>query len=120
MTEVGYIELEAPDVAASIEFYTTVLGFALINRSEDAHQASLRMASGQTLILTSSSLFIERTRHEPQSARTAYRVLRTGCELERSAIASWSNWRLPMATAVRPRSATMAKAARTWTIPPAT
>jgi len=52
MTGVGYIELEAPDIAASIEFYTTVLGFALINRSEDAHQASLRMASGQTLILT--------------------------------------------------------------------
>ena len=35
MTGVGYIELEAPDVAASIEFYTTVLGFELMNRSED-------------------------------------------------------------------------------------
>jgi len=52
MTGVGYIELEAPDVAASIEFYTTVLGFELINRSEDARQATLKMASGQTLILT--------------------------------------------------------------------
>lgn len=55
MTGVGYIELEAPDVAASIKFYTTVLGFELINRSEDARQATLKMASGQTLILTQAS-----------------------------------------------------------------
>jgi len=52
MTGVGYIELEAPDVAASIEFYTTVLGFELIPRSEDVRQAMLKMASGQMLILT--------------------------------------------------------------------
>ena len=52
MTGVGYIELEAPDVAASIKFYTTVLGFELTNRSEDARHAMLNMASGQTLILT--------------------------------------------------------------------
>jgi catechol 2,3-dioxygenase-like lactoylglutathione lyase family enzyme len=52
MTGVGYIELEAPDVAASIQFYTTVLGFELMNRSEDMRQATLKMASGQTLILT--------------------------------------------------------------------
>ena len=52
MTGVGFIELEAPDVAKSIEFYTTVLGFELINRSEDARQATLKIASGQTLILT--------------------------------------------------------------------
>lgn len=52
MTGVGYIELEAPDVAASIKFYTTVLGFELTHRSEDARQATLKMASGQTLILT--------------------------------------------------------------------
>jgi catechol-2,3-dioxygenase len=52
MTGVGYIELEAPDVAASIQFYTTVLGFELMNRSEDTRQATLKMASGQTLILT--------------------------------------------------------------------
>ncbi len=52
MTGVGFIELEAPDVAASIKFYTAVLGFELINRSEDARQATLKMASGQTLILT--------------------------------------------------------------------
>ena len=52
ITGVGFLELEAPDVAASIEFYTTVLGFELINRSEDARQATLEMASGQTLILT--------------------------------------------------------------------
>jgi catechol-2,3-dioxygenase len=52
MTGVGYIELEAPDVAASSQFYTTVLGFELMNRSEDTRQATLKMASGQTLILT--------------------------------------------------------------------
>ena len=52
MTGVGYIELEAPDVAASIQFYTAVLGFELMNRAEDARQATLKMASGQTLILT--------------------------------------------------------------------
>jgi catechol-2,3-dioxygenase len=52
MTGVGYIELEAPDVAASIQFYTTVLGFELMNRSEDTRQATLKMTSGQTLILT--------------------------------------------------------------------
>ena len=52
ITGVGYIELEAPDVAASIQFYTTALGFELMNRSEDARQAMLKMASGQTLILT--------------------------------------------------------------------
>jgi len=52
MTGVGYIELEAPDIAASIQFYTTVLGFELMNRSEDTRQATLKMTSGQTLILT--------------------------------------------------------------------
>jgi len=52
MTGVGFIELEAADVAQSIEFYTTVLGFDLIERTEDARQATLKMASGQTLILT--------------------------------------------------------------------
>ena len=52
ITGVGFLELEAPEMAASIEFYTTVLGFELINRSEDARQATLKMASGQTLILT--------------------------------------------------------------------
>jgi len=52
ITGVGYIEVEAPDVAASIKFYTTVLGFELTNSTEDARQATLKMASGQTLILT--------------------------------------------------------------------
>ncbi len=52
MTGVGFIELEAPDLAASIEFYTTVLGFELVERLEDARRAMLKMASGQTLILT--------------------------------------------------------------------
>jgi catechol 2,3-dioxygenase-like lactoylglutathione lyase family enzyme len=52
MTGVGYIELEAPDVTASIDFYGKVLGFELASRSEDLRQAMLKMVSGQTLILT--------------------------------------------------------------------
>jgi len=52
MTAVGYIELEAPDVHASIGFYKNVLGFELQSRSETGNQATLKMASGQTLILT--------------------------------------------------------------------
>ena len=50
MTGVGYIELEAPSVDASIAFYEQVLGFAVESRAEK--QATLTMASGQTLILT--------------------------------------------------------------------
>jgi catechol 2,3-dioxygenase-like lactoylglutathione lyase family enzyme len=52
MTGVGYIELEAPDVDDSIAFYSKVLGFELQNRTENGPQAILKMASGQTLILT--------------------------------------------------------------------
>ena len=52
MTGVGYIELEAPDVEASIKFYHDVLGFDVQGRSADNKQATLKMASGQTLILT--------------------------------------------------------------------
>lgn len=52
MTGVGFIELEAPELAASIEFYKTVLGFELIEHLEDGRRATLKMASGQTLILT--------------------------------------------------------------------
>jgi len=52
ITGVGYIELEAPDVDASIKFYHDVLGFAVQSRSADDKQATLTMASSQTLILT--------------------------------------------------------------------
>ncbi|HEV8721230.1 MAG TPA: VOC family protein [Candidatus Binatia bacterium] len=52
MTGVGYIELEAPNVNDSVDFYEKVLGFEVQNRTEDNGQATLRMASGQTLILT--------------------------------------------------------------------
>jgi catechol 2,3-dioxygenase-like lactoylglutathione lyase family enzyme len=56
MTGVGYLELEAPDVKTSIDFYEKVLGFEVQSRSENsqAHlqQATMKMASGQTLILT--------------------------------------------------------------------
>jgi catechol 2,3-dioxygenase-like lactoylglutathione lyase family enzyme len=56
MTGVGYLELEAPAVDASIEFYKQVLGFELMEDNQDfSHrQATLLMASGQTLILTKS------------------------------------------------------------------
>lgn len=52
MTGVGYLELEAPDVEASIKFYHDVLGFEVQSRATDGKQAMLKMASGQTLILT--------------------------------------------------------------------
>jgi len=52
MTGIGYIELEAPNVVASIQFYQDVLGFEVLNRSANSKQATLKMASGQTLILT--------------------------------------------------------------------
>jgi catechol 2,3-dioxygenase-like lactoylglutathione lyase family enzyme len=50
MTGVGYIELEAPSLDASIAFYENVLGFELQGRSP--RQATLKMTSGQTLILS--------------------------------------------------------------------
>lgn len=53
MTGVGYLELEAPDVAASVDFYEKVLGFEMQTRSEAPQsQATMRMTSGQTLMLT--------------------------------------------------------------------
>ena len=59
MTAVGYLELEAPDMDASIDFYDKVLGFELQTRSENPkgypQQATLRMVSGQTLILTEAA-----------------------------------------------------------------
>ncbi|MGB7949760.1 MAG: VOC family protein [Candidatus Binatia bacterium] len=52
MTAVGYLELEAPDVDASINFYEKVLGFVVQSKTESSpHQATMAMASGQTLIL---------------------------------------------------------------------
>jgi catechol 2,3-dioxygenase-like lactoylglutathione lyase family enzyme len=52
MTGVGYIELEAPNIDASIKFYQDVLGFEVQSRSSKPNQATLKMVSGQTLILT--------------------------------------------------------------------
>jgi len=52
MTGVGYIELEAPSVDVSIAFYEKVLGFEVQSRRANPGQATLKMASGQTLILT--------------------------------------------------------------------
>jgi catechol 2,3-dioxygenase-like lactoylglutathione lyase family enzyme len=52
MTGVGYLELEAPDVNASIDFYSGVLGFDVQDKNENGSRATLKMASGQTLLLT--------------------------------------------------------------------
>jgi catechol-2,3-dioxygenase len=52
MTGVGYIELEAPSVQASAGFYEKVLGFEVQSRRANPAQVILKMASGQTLILT--------------------------------------------------------------------
>src|SRR5215470_1292955 len=52
MTGVGYLQLEAPNVSASIDFYQKVLGFDLQDRSANPRQATMKMASGQTLVLT--------------------------------------------------------------------
>jgi catechol-2,3-dioxygenase len=52
MTAVGYIELEAPDVEASIKFYQNVIGFEVKSRNVKLNQATLKMASGQNLLLT--------------------------------------------------------------------
>jgi len=56
MTGVGYLELEALDVKASVEFYEKVLGFEMQSRDENSQphlrQAVMKMASGQRLILT--------------------------------------------------------------------
>jgi catechol 2,3-dioxygenase-like lactoylglutathione lyase family enzyme len=56
MTRVGYLELEAPDLQASIRCYEDVLGFELEGYGEDprqeARQATMRLPSGQVLILT--------------------------------------------------------------------
>ena len=56
LTGVGYLELEAPNLDASIQFYQQVLGFALLERCQDGFskkaQATLRMGSGQILLLT--------------------------------------------------------------------
>jgi catechol 2,3-dioxygenase-like lactoylglutathione lyase family enzyme len=56
MRAVGYLELEAPDVDVSIDFYEKVLGFEMQTRSENPkgypQRAMLKMVSGQTLMLT--------------------------------------------------------------------
>jgi catechol 2,3-dioxygenase-like lactoylglutathione lyase family enzyme len=59
LTGVGYLELEAPKLDASIKFYEQVLGFNLLGRGRDTRtdraQATLRMASGQYLLLTETA-----------------------------------------------------------------
>jgi catechol-2,3-dioxygenase len=55
MTGVGYLQIEAPDLEASINFYQQVLGLDLMTEDSEPRQkaqAVLRMPSGQSLILT--------------------------------------------------------------------
>ena len=56
MTKVGYLQLEAPDLEASVGFYRDVLGAELLGYEEDprleARQANMRLPSGQRLILS--------------------------------------------------------------------
>ena len=70
MTGVGYLKLEAPDLEASAAFYHNVLGAELIGYGEDARlearQATMRLPSGQALILaevpfSSKGLVMSRT-----------------------------------------------------------
>jgi catechol 2,3-dioxygenase-like lactoylglutathione lyase family enzyme len=53
---VGYLELEAPDLEASVGFYRDALGFELTGYGEEprqkSRQANLRLPSGQMLVLT--------------------------------------------------------------------
>jgi catechol 2,3-dioxygenase-like lactoylglutathione lyase family enzyme len=59
MSDVGYLELEAPELEASVRFYKQVLGFDFLAYSEHpilrSRRATMLMASGQTLILTESA-----------------------------------------------------------------
>jgi len=56
MTGVGFLELEAPNLEASVKFYQEVLGFDVVGYGEDskqkARQAIMRIPSGQALVLT--------------------------------------------------------------------
>lgn len=56
MTAVGYLQLEAPDLKASVDFYHEVLGAELLDYEEDprleTRQANMRLPSGQRLILS--------------------------------------------------------------------
>ena len=59
LTGVGHLELEAPNLNGSIKFYEQVLGFHLLGHDRDARtshaQATMRMASGQYLLLTQTA-----------------------------------------------------------------
>lgn len=76
MTGVGYIELEAPSVEASIAFYEKVLGFEVQSRRERPGQATLKMASAAGAVARSvdrpkinSSLATRLAHHVDYSAR---------------------------------------------------
>ena len=115
MTGVGYIELEAPDVPASAEFYRKVLGFEVMDQSEDLRQATLKMASGQMLMLTRAPFSpkgLVMSRKVPGPHIAFY----IPGERWREAIEHLDNLGIPKVTGARPRSATKDKAVLTWMI----
>jgi catechol 2,3-dioxygenase-like lactoylglutathione lyase family enzyme len=65
MTGVGYIELEAPDINASIDFYTKVLGFELESRSENGGASNAKDGKRPDVGPDPCALLGQRTRHEP-------------------------------------------------------
>jgi extradiol dioxygenase family protein len=61
MAAVGYLELEAPDLDASIRFYEQALGLELLGVGTDdtrgLRQATMRLPNGQILLLTEVEAF---------------------------------------------------------------
>jgi catechol-2,3-dioxygenase len=117
MTGVGYMELEAPDVRASSDFYTQVLGFELLSQS--ATQALLTMPSGQDLILTQapfSSKGLVMSRKVP-GPHIAFYIPAAKWQ---AALSHLKNSESKTAIAAPPKNATRARAERTWTIRRAT
>src|SRR5262245_8659625 len=100
MTGVGYLELEAPDVAASIDFYEKVLGFEVQNHGQSPQRPG-NYAHGEWTNLDSyaGGLFTEGLDDWPQSARATQRVLRARHQRDQCSRAS----RCPGNCARRPR-----------------
>ena len=86
LTGVGYLELEAPDLDASIKFYEQVLGFKVLERGRDAQsnkpQATMRMASGQYFDLDGNALRPQGLSDEPADSRAAFGFLRRSRAME--------------------------------------
>ena len=81
MTGVGYIELEAPSVEASIAFYEKVLGFEVQSRRADPGQAIAENGQRPNSDFDRGAICLQRPGDEPQGAGTAYRFLRSRREM---------------------------------------